>query len=101
MVLGLALLGTAVVHWVGFGSGGVIANSTAACIHAWIGNVSAGGAFAALQSAGATGAGALVNSVGAVAAAAATRGGTSAYRYFRGRRAARQEALAAAAAGAA
>jgi len=44
-----------VISAVGFGSGGVVAGSTAAAIHSSIGNVVAGSWFASMQSAGVLG----------------------------------------------
>ena len=44
-----------VLSMIGFGSGGVIANSLAAAWHSSIGNVATGSTFSMLQSIGATG----------------------------------------------
>ena len=58
-------LGLAALNAVGFTSTGVAVGSLAAATQASIGNVTAGGFFAALQSAAAVGGGALANGIGA------------------------------------
>ena len=87
----LAPIGVYLLSLVGFTSGGVAAGSFAAMIQAAIGNVGAGGLFAAFQSAGATGGGALASGIGGTAAA----GGGGIFTWFRAR-AARAAAAAAA-----
>ena len=53
---GITAVGHALLTSIGFTSGGVAAGSVAAGVQAGIGNVTAGSAFAALQSIGTTGA---------------------------------------------
>lgn len=59
-VVGTGLLGTATLPLLGFGSGGVVAGSTAAAWQSSLGSIAAGSLFAHLQTLGATGMGILL-----------------------------------------
>ena len=66
-VVAVNAVSAGIISTVGFGTGGVIAGSTAAGIQAGIGSVAAGSAFAVFQSLGAFGLGVLGTAVVPVA----------------------------------
>ena len=65
-------IGATILSAAGFGEGGVVAGTLASAVQSLIGNVAAGSAFAAAQSAGALGAGTAATVVGATTVAATT-----------------------------